>query len=536
MTATPAHAPEDLPQGTMFLGAETVTATGTGIRSRDPRTGDELDPAYPTASPDDIARACRLADEAFDAYRATDPAQRARFLERIAHHLTLAGDALVERAELETGLSAARLAGEVVRTTGQLRMFATVLGEGSWHGARIDPAQPDRRPQPRPDIRQRRIPLGPVAVFGASNFPLAFSVLGGDTASALAAGCPVVVKAHEAHLGTSELAARAIRAAITDTGMPEGVFSLLVGAGHDTGTRLVTDPRIQAVGFTGSRAAGSALVRAAAGRRHPIPVYAEMSSINPVVLMPGALAARPHALADAFTESLLLGAGQFCTNPGLVIAIEGEGFDAFAAQAAGNVEANDGATMLTPHIAESYRKGTEAVGGHPRVRVLARGGLPSTAGAGQAVLMSVDGDDFCADPDLQHEMFGAASLLVRCRDLRHVADVVRALEGQLTATVHTADTDLDDARTLLPLLERRAGRVLFNGWPTGVEVGHAMVHGGPHPATSDARTTSVGSLAIDRFLRPVAYQSLPDPLLPPPLQDDNPYTIPRRIDGTLTLG
>ncbi len=519
----------------MFIGAEPVTGTGTGIRSRNPNTGDELDPAYPTASPADVARACRLAEEAFDAYRTTHPWQRARFLERIAHHLTEAGDALVERARLETGLPTARLAGEVARTTGQLRMFAKVLCEGSWHGARIDPAQPERSPQPRPDIRQRRIPLGPVAVFGASNFPLAFSVLGGDTASALAAGCPVVVKAHEAHLGTSELAARAIRAAITDSGMPSGVFSLLVGEGHDTGTRLVADPHIQAVGFTGSRTAGRALIRAAAERPAPIPVYAEMSSINPVILLPGALAERPRALADAFTESLALGAGQFCTNPGLVIAVEGNGLDAFEARAADNIDNNSGATMLTPRIAESYRLATETVSDRPRVRVLARGGVPATASAGQALLLTVDGDDLCADPELQHEMFGAASLLVRCRDLNHVAEVLHALEGQLTATVHTADADLDDARALLPLLERRAGRVLFNNWPTGVEVGHAMVHGGPHPATSDARTTSVGSLAIDRFLRPVAYQNLPDTLLPPPLQDDNPYSIPRRIDGTLTL-
>ncbi|POX38040.1 aldehyde dehydrogenase (NADP(+)), partial [Streptomyces sp. Ru73] len=446
------------------------------------------------------------------------------------------GEALVQRARLETGLSAARLTGEVARTTGQLRMFAEVLGEGSWHGARIDPAQPDRAPQPRVDIRQRRIPLGPVAVFGASNFPLAFSVLGGDTASALAAGCPVVVKAHEAHLGTSELAARAIRAAIADTGLPEGVFSLLVGAGHDTGTRLVTDPRIQAVGFTGSRRAGRALVRAAAERPVPIPVYAEMSSVNPVVLLPGALAERPEELADAFAESLVLGAGQFCTNPGLVLAVEGDGFDAFAARAAGAIDGNAGGTMLTTGIAESYRRETEAVGARPGVRVLARGAQPDTASAGRSLLMAVDGDDFRADPELQREMFGAASLLIRCRDLKHVTEVLEALEGQLTATVHTADTDLDAARALLPVLERRAGRVLFNGWPTGVEVGHAMVHGGPYPATSDARTTSVGSLAIERFLRPVAYQNVPDALLPPPLQDANPYRIPRRIDGRLDLG
>ncbi|MET7843743.1 aldehyde dehydrogenase (NADP(+)) [Streptomyces sp. NPDC005356] len=536
MTAAPAQAPAIRLAGTMFIGSDAVTGTGPRIRSCDPRTGDELDPAYHLASSAEVTRACRLAEDAFDAYRDTHPEQRARFLERIAHHLTRATDTLVERGHLETGLPVARLTGEVGRTTGQLRMFAEVLREGSWHGARIDPAQPDRAPLPRADMRQRKIPLGPVAVFGASNFPLAFSVAGGDTASALAAGCPVVVKAHEAHLGTSELVARAVLAAATDTNMPNGVFSLLVGDGHGTGTQLAGDPRIQAIGFTGSRTAGLALARTAAQRVQPIPVYAEMSSVNPVLLMPGALADRARQLADEFVDSLTLGAGQFCTNPGLLIAVEGSDLDTFTAAAAQRVDSDSGATMLTPRIAQSYRLETEAVTTHPKIQVLARGTRAETVSGGQALLVVVQGDDFCADPGLQREMFGAASLLVRCRDLDQVSDVVRALEGQLTATVHTADTDLDDARALLPLLERRAGRVLFNNWPTGVEVGHAMVHGGPYPATSDARTTSVGSLAIERFLRPVAYQNLPETLLPPPLQDDNPYGIPRRVDGALTLG
>ncbi|MFJ8883101.1 aldehyde dehydrogenase (NADP(+)) [Streptomyces sp. NPDC102402] len=536
MTTPIAQAPTTELAGTMFVGSEPVAGTGPEVRSVDPRTGEDLAPAYHFAAPSDVERACLLAEEAFDAFRSTHPWQRARFLERIAHHLTEAGEALVARAHLETGLPVARLQGEVGRTTGQLRLFAATLCEGSWHGARIDPAQPDRTPQPRADIRRRLVPLGPVAVFGASNFPLAFSVPGGDTASALAAGCPVVVKAHEAHLGTSELAARAILAAASETGMPEGVFSLLVGDGAGTGTQLVGDPRVQAVGFTGSRTAGLALTRAAAERPQPIPVYAEMSSVNPVVLMPGALAGRAERLAGEFVGSLTLGGGQFCTNPGLVIAVEGGDLDVFTTAVAAHVETDGGSTMLTPRIARSYRQEADTVSGRPAVEIIARGAEPATASAGRALFAAVTGDAFRADPEIQREMFGAASVLVRCRDLAEVADVVRSLEGQLTATVHTAESDLGDARALLPLLERRVGRVLFNGWPTGVEVGHAMVHGGPYPATTDARSTSVGSSAVERFLRPVAYQDIPDSLLPQPLQDGNPYGIPRRVDGTLTLG
>ncbi|MDQ8702887.1 aldehyde dehydrogenase (NADP(+)) [Streptomyces sp. LHD-70] len=521
-------------EGALFLGAERVVGEGPVLRSRDPRTGAELDPPYRSAGKEEVARACRLAEGAFDAYRATEPEARARFLERIADHLTEATEALVARAHLETALPTARLTGEVGRTTGQLRLFAQVLRDGGLHGVRIDRALPDRAPLPRPDLRQRRVPLGPVAVFGASNFPLAFSVLGGDTAAALAAGCPVVVKAHDAHLGTSELAARAVRAAVVETGMPDGVFSLLVGEGPVVGTRLVTDPHIQAVGFTGSRAAGLAVLRAATERPQPIPVYAEMSSINPVVLMPGALAERAKDLAGAFVGSLTLGAGQFCTNPGLLVGVAGDDLDAFEEAAAAAVGEHVGATMLTPGIAQAYHREVEAVAARPGVRVLARGAAAAeSASPGQAVLMSVDGDTFRADPELRREMFGSAGLVVRCRDLEHVAEVLRSLDGQLTATVHTAGADLGDARALLPLLERRAGRVLFNGWPTGVEVGHAMVHGGPFPATSDSRTTSVGSLAVDRFLRPVAYQDVPEALLPAPLLDANPYGVPRRVDGTL---
>ncbi|MEV5541293.1 aldehyde dehydrogenase (NADP(+)) [Saccharopolyspora shandongensis] len=523
--------PQTCTTGAMLIGAEPVIGTGEEVRSADPRTGAALGPAYPAASVEQVERACALAAQAFPAFRATTAERRAEFLERIADLLDERREALVERAHAETALPRPRLTGEVGRTSGQLRLFAAELRAGTWQGARIDPARPDRAPLRRPDIRQRRIALGPVAVFGASNFPLAFSTAGGDTASALAAGCPVVVKAHPAHLGTAELAARAIADAAADTGMPEGVFSQLVGSGTEIGARLVSDPRIRAVGFTGSRSGGLAIAAAAAARPVPIPVYAEMSSINPVLLLPAALGSRGAELGAAFAGSLTLGAGQFCTNPGLVLAIDGPGLDAFTRAAAGAVATNTGATMLTTGIADHYATAGDALAARDGVEELARGSQPGSAARGCARLLTVDGARFVADPELQAEVFGATSLLVRCADTTELTAAVCALEGQLTATVHADEADHPLAATLLPLLEERAGRILFDGWPTGVEVGHAMVHGGPFPATTDPRSTSVGTLAIERFLRPVAYQDVPAGLWPAEVRDDNPVGVWRRLDG-----
>ncbi|MDX2917007.1 MULTISPECIES: aldehyde dehydrogenase (NADP(+)) [Streptomyces] len=523
--------PRTRPTGAMVIGTRPVTGTGEEIRSVDPRTGQPIEPGYPAASADQADRACELAREASTAYRTTTPQRRAAFLDRIAELLDTERDALVERAHTETALPRPRLTGEVGRTSAQLRLFAAELRAGVWQGARIDPAQPDRRPLPRADIRQRRTAIGPVVVFGASNFPLAFSTAGGDTASALAAGCPVIVKAHQAHLGTAELVARVVSRAAAETGMPEGVFSQLVGSGTELGTRLVSDPRVRAIGFTGSRSGGLAIAAAAAARPVPIPVYAEMSSINPVLLLPGALKARGAELGAAFAASLTLGAGQFCTNPGLVLAVAGPGLDAFTAAATEAVAADPGATMLTPAIARHYAASGDAVAGQDGVEEAGRGGEGDGAACGRARLLTVDGRRFAGDPALQTEVFGATSLIVRCADLDELTAVLGVLEGQLTATVHADDADLPLAGRLLPLLEELAGRVLFNGWPTGVEVGHAMVHGGPFPATTDPRGTSVGTLAIERFLRPVAYQDVPDALLPDELRDGNPLGVWRRLDG-----
>ena len=516
--------------GNFLVGATKVSRPET-FQASDPATGALLDPEFSVSSAADVALACALASEASDSFRELAPDERATFLETVADQIEQLGDALIERAQAESGLPAARLAGERGRTVGQLRMFARVVRDGAWIGASIDPALPERQPLPRSDLRLRRIPVGPVAVFGASNFPLAFSVAGGDTASAWAAGCPVVVKGHPAHPGTSLLVGDAIRRTVEICGLHEGVFSLLQGASNNLGTSLVSNPHIKAVGFTGSRSGGLALMEIAATRPEPIPVFAEMSSVNPVILLPHALSARGAALGSAFVASLTMGSGQFCTNPGILLAVEGEGLDAFARAAVDAIEAAQPQVMLTSAIHANFDRGVAALEGHEGVRLLARGALAAGCNRGQAALFETSGSEFLKDPALGHEIFGAASLLVRCADMAEVRSVLDAMEGQLTATLQIDDGDLEAARKLLPLLERKVGRILANGWPTGVEVCNAMVHGGPFPATSDSRATSVGATAIDRFLRPVCYQDLPDALLPASLQDANPLGLPRLREG-----
>ena len=518
--------------GQMLIAGSPVRGSGKPIHAFDPTAGETLEPAYPHGDQSHVDAACSAAAAAFHDYRSTTSEQRAQFLEAIASNIEAAKDAIIARATAESGLPTARITGEVGRTTGQLRLFASVLREGSWNGARIDPALPDRTPAPRPDIRQRAVPLGPVAVFGASNFPLAFSVAGGDTASALAAGCPVIVKGHDAHPGTSELVGRAITDAVAASDLPAGVFSLLFGSGPELGIALVTDPRIKAVGFTGSRSGGTALVAAAAGRPEPIPVYAEMSSINPVFLFDGALSTRAADLGKAFVGSLTMGSGQFCTNPGLVIAADGAGLDAFIAAARDSLAEAAATPMLTPNIANSYADGVNALGGE--ADLIGRGESSDNETSCRAALFATDATSFLESEQLQAEVFGSSSLIVRCADTAEMRTVAENIEGQLTATLHADEADYDAARELLPTLELKAGRILFDGWPTGVEVGHAMVHGGPYPATSDSRSTSVGARAIERFLRPVCYQDVPKSLLPSAIADGNPDHLWRRIDGQLT--
>ncbi len=521
--------------GDMIIGQRTLRGTAGLVRAIDPSINDSIAPDFGLATDTDVDAACELAGKAFDAYRNTSPMARAAFLEAIAEGILALGPVLIERAMRETGLPQARLEGERGRTVGQLRLFAKVARDGYWTGATIDTALPDRTPLPRPDLRLRKIPLGPVAVFGASNFPLAFSVAGGDTASALAAGCPVVVKAHGAHLGTSELVGKAVQQAAAACGMPEGVFSMLFGEGRQAGQRLCAHPAIKAVGFTGSRQGGLALLRTAAQRKEPIPVYAEMSSINPVFMLPGALAANGAALAQGFVDSLTLGVGQFCTNPGLVLGLRGAAFDQFAEAAAAALKAKGAGTMLTPGIHKAYVSGVEKMSTVGGVRLLGQGSQEGAGCAAQASLYACDASTYLSTPALEDEIFGPAALLVACNDEAEMLALAEHLEGQLTATVHAVAADRAHAAGLLPVLERKAGRILFNGFPTGVEVSHAMVHGGPFPATSDSRSTSVGASAIDRFARPVCYQNVPQDLLPDALADQNPLKLARLVDGSMQL-
>jgi NADP-dependent aldehyde dehydrogenase len=515
--------------GKMLIGQRATSGNREAIRAINPATGTPLEPAYAGGHGEHVEQACALAWAAFDTYRETSLADRAAFLEAIADNIEALGDTLIERAVAETGLPRPRIQGERGRTCGQLRTFASTVRAGEWLDVRVDTAQPERQPLPRADLRQRHIPLGPVAVFGASNFPLAFSVAGGDTASAFAAGCPVIVKAHGAHPGTSELVGRAVAKAVKDCGLPEGVFSLLYGSGREVGIALVTDPRIKAVGFTGSRSGGIALTRAAQARPEPIPVYAEMSSINPVYLFPAALEARAQSLAEGFVASLTQGAGQFCTNPGLVIAIAGAALDRFVTTVSERLPGCAAQTMLTPGIFSAYSAGVSALAEH--AQIAAKGLAAEGPNQGQAQVFITRADAFLTQEQLQAEVFGATSLVVACANDEEVRQVSEHLEGQLTATLHLDEDDLARAKALLPVLERKAGRLLVNGWPTGVEVCDAMVHGGPFPATSDSRSTSVGTAAILRFLRPVCYQDVPDSLLPSALQHGNPLLLRRLLNG-----
>jgi NADP-dependent aldehyde dehydrogenase len=520
--------------GEMLIGSRSVGGAGGLIYAVNPATGAELEPAFGEGLKKDVDAACALAEAAFDPFRTAGLEARARLLETIAQGILDLGDVLVERVISESGLPRGRVEGERGRTVGQLRLFASLAREGRWLNATIDRAMPERKPMPRADLRSQKIPLGPVAVFSASNFPLAFSVAGGDTASALAAGCPVVAKSHSSHLGTSELVGRVVQKAVQDCGLPEGVFSLLVGGGKTVGEELVKHPVIQAVGFTGSRKVGRTLVAVAAAREVPIPVYAEMSSINPVFLLPAALAERAEKIAQGLIDSVTMGTGQFCTKPGIVIGVAGAGFERFRASAQSAVVAKTATTMLNSGIHRAYCEGTAKWSSDSGIRNLSAGGEAQRGSyAGQPMIFGVNARHFIQSPELLEEVFGPAALLIECSSVEEMIAVAEHINGQLTATLHMADNDTGLARVLVPLLERKAGRLLVNGFPTGVEVTYAMVHGGPSPATSDSRVTSVGAMSIERFLRPVCYQDFPVGLLPESLQDGNPLHLWRLVEGKL---
>jgi NADP-dependent aldehyde dehydrogenase len=521
--------------GSNFTGFQVSKKGDQSFKAFSPTAGDYLSGDFHYATADELTVALTLAQKAFITYQKTSFAKRAEFLDAIADEIMALGDVLIERCSSETALPAARITGERGRTCGQLKLFAQLLRDGWWVDARIDTAQPERKPLPKSDIRRMLIPIGPVAVFGASNFPLAFSTAGGDTASALAAGCPVIVKAHSSHPGTNELISSAIIAAAQKTGMPEGVFSSLY-LSHDDVIKFITDPVIKAVGFTGSRDVGMRLFNAAVSRPEPIPVYAEMSAVNPVVFLDGALGTTPEKIAKDLAASLTLGVGQFCTNPGLVLMIDNEVSKKFLPLFATEVEATLPATMLNRNICKAYTKGITDRGNASEVTLLAKASKEASAEQYQAqpVVYKVSGEKFLTQKELTEEIFGPSSLVVLCKDAGELHAVLQSLEGQLTATIHATDADNESAQLIVDIITQKAGRVIYGGYPTGVEVCHSMQHGGPFPSTTDGRSTSVGTAAIYRFVRPVAFQDFPDTLLPEPLQNSNPLNILRLVDGEWT--
>ena len=523
--------------GLSLIGFSTGTAGGKTFRAVNPATGESPAPDFHMASAAETGRAAALAAEAAPELAALSGKEKGRFLRAIAAKIESNVPELAERAHLETGLPLARCQGELGRTTGQLRLFAGLVEEGSWTDSRIELAQPDRKPVPKVDHRSMYRAMGPVVVFCASNFPFAFSVAGGDTASAFAAGCPVIVKAHHAHPGAAELIGALIIEAVRECGLPEGTFSLLFGEGREVGSLLVKHPAVKAVGFTGSRSGGRALMDQAAARPEPIPVYAEMSSLNPVFFFSGALESRFAALVEGLHGSMTMGVGQFCTNPGLLVLRKSAITEKFVAELAAKLAATAEGVMLNPTIHAAYGKGVSDRLAHPGVKLLARG-VRARAGAcgAEPALFATDLAGFLKDHTLQDEIFGpSSSLIVWVDDEAGFLKVAAALEGNLTATLQATEAEVVANAALVAKLAERAGRVMVNNFPTGVEVSHAIVHGGPYPSLADGgRTTSVGSRAIYRFSRLVCFQSFPDAALPEELRNANPLGLLRMIDGAYT--
>lgn len=522
--------------GKLFINGAWVAGKAGSYHATNPATCKALEPAMTMASKDQVDAAVAAAAAAAPVFRLSSLQQRADFLNACADEIMALGDALITRVSAETGYPPGRGEMERGRTCNQLRLFAATLLKGDYLDARIDTAMPDRVPVPRPDLRSVNQAIGPVVVFGASNFPLAFSVAGGDTAAALAAGCPVLVKGHSSHPGTCELVAQAMARALEKSGLPNGVFQLLMGAGADVGAALVTAPAVKAVGFTGSFAGGTALVKLANARPEPIPVFAEMGSVNPVVLLPGALEKNAAAIAEGFVSSMTLGTGQFCVNPGLVIALDDDGLNAFFDAAVDHIDNILAGVMLNERICNAYAEGLDRFLEQKGVDLLAAGDdtVDAEGFCAQTSLMVTTAKTFLGNPAIHEEIFGPASLVVKCDDTAQMHAVIKTLGGQLTGTIHAAPGELDDYTDLLDLLSVKVGRIVINGFPTGVEVCHAMVHGGPFPASTDSRFTSVGTSAIARFVRPVCYQNCPENLLPEALRNANPLGLQRLVNGENT--
>ena len=524
--------------GKQLIAGNRTASTESTFRSINPATAEAFGEKFYEGSEEDVDRAIRAADAVFDEFRGRTAEERADLLESIADEILALGDDLLERAHLETGLPMGRLKGERGRAVNQTRLFASIVREGSWIGARIDRGNPDRTPAPKPDVRSMNQPIGPVAVFGASNFPLAIGVAGTDTVAALSSGCPVVVKAHPAHPGTCELLAEAIQQALAKNDMPAGAFSMVHGRSNEVGLALVKHPATRAVAFTGGLRGGRALFDAAAARPIPIPVYAEMGSTNPVFLLPGALEKRADEIAKGYLGSVNLGVGQFCTNPGVVLGLKGEALDRFvdvSAETAGGIEP---ATMLHPGISKAFYEGVERIRDTGGVDLAGEQNIPGDPQKTQATctIFTTDMATLQSNEHLMDEVFGPTSLVVNCSSIDEMKAFAEDLDGHLSATIHGTDEDLIEHASLVRILERKAGRLIFNGFPTGIEVCAAMHHGGPYPATTDSHFTSIGSAAINRFVHPVCYQNFPDAALPLELQNANPRGIWRLVDGELSRG
>lgn len=521
--------------GKNYIAGSLEASGDSSFSAVNPTTGETLEVSFNHATAGEIEKACSAAAEAFKTYRAISAKNRAAFLRKISENIAALGDELLQRTMDETGYPEARVMGERGRTMGQLNLFADLIEQGVYLDARIDKAQPNREPLPKPDVRSMKVPLGPVVVFGASNFPLAFSTAGGDTASALAAGCPVIVKAHSAHPGCSELVASAITKAVEECGLPSGVFSMLF-AKRDGGQALVCHPEVKAVGFTGSKFAGTTLCKLAAERPEPIPVYAEMGSSNPVFVLPKALETRSKEIAEGLTGSVTLGAGQFCTNPGMTIVLDSEVSKAFVEETAGMLKACPAGTTVQAPVKDGYDSEVEAKIKTAGVEVLGRSeaSTDNPATAVQPMLLSTSSSTYRANEQLSAEVFGPTTLAITCSDKEDMYQLASELEGHLTASIFGEEEDFTEHCELISILKEKAGRVIINQYPTGVEVCPSMVHGGPFPSSSDTRTTSVGTMAIDRFIRPVSMQNFAQSLLPDELKDSNPLGIWRTVDGELT--
>ncbi len=523
--------------GKNILGYKYSALSKELMEAKSPGTQERLDGQFAVATSEELDEAMNLATTAFETYKHSSGQQRADFLNAIADEILKLGNVLIQRAMKESGLPEGRITGERGRTVGQLRLFAEVAKEGSWVEASIDKALPDRTPFPKADIRKMLVPVGPVVVFTASNFPLAFSTAGGDTASALAAGNPVIVKAHESHLGTNALVAFAIQTAAQKTGMPDGVFSSLNGYGPDLGQNLVRHPLVKSVAFTGSARAGKALYDAAAQREEPIPVFAEMGSVNPVFILPSVLAKNSQALATQYAGSVALGVGQFCTNPGLILVKESEDANQFIKELAEAINGTAPATMLSSNVCNGYYETRSKVTQVAGVKMEGMVDGDGTDLKGRAAVASVDGTTFLKNAELlQSEVFGPFTLVIKSSNDEELIAIAKKLHGQLTSTIMGEDADIQSNQKLVSVLQEKVGRLIFNGVPTGVEVCHSMHHGGPFPASTDGRFTSVGSAAIKRFARPLAFQNWPQVNLPAELQDGNPNGIWRHVDGVWENG